>query len=75
MKKDDKYDELKALLDSYKNDLVVGYVLQDIYLDENKKITIRYTIGSNERTLTQEDIQGFNDSIIAYIEKKYNIIK
>jgi phenylalanyl-tRNA synthetase beta chain len=75
MKKDDKFDSLKDLLDSYKDDLIISYALQDIYMDENKKITIRYIVGSNERTLTQEDIQSFNDKLISYIEEKYNIVK
>jgi phenylalanyl-tRNA synthetase beta chain len=75
MNKEDKFDSLKELLDSYKNDLIVEYVLQDIYMDENKKVTIRYTIGSYDRTLSQEDIQSFNDNLISFIEKKYNIVK
>jgi phenylalanyl-tRNA synthetase beta chain len=75
MKKDERFDDLKTLLDSYKNDLIVEYSLQDVYKDDNKKVTVRYIIGSNEKTLTTEDIQEFNNKFISFIEQKYNIVK
>lgn len=72
--KDEKYTKLKEILDKFKNELIIEYSLKDIYTDEMKKTTIRYTIGSNEKTLSQEDIKEFQDKFISYIKEYYDIV-
>ena len=54
---------------------LIGFDNKDIYMDDKKKVTIRFTIGSNERTLEQAEIQEFKDSFIEFIEKTYSIVK
>ena len=40
----------------------------DIYEnDNNKKITIRYNLGSKERTLTSEELENFKTEFINHI--------
>lgn len=75
MEKTENYADLEEKLKEFKKDILVGYRLIDIYMDDKKKVTIRFTIGSNERTLEQAEIQEFKDSFITFIETKYQIVK
>ncbi len=75
MEKTENYAELEEKLKEFKKDILVDCKLIDIYMDDKKKVTIRFTIGSNERTLEQAEIQGFKDSFIEFIEKSYAIVK
>jgi len=44
--------------------------LIDIYLDgDTKKVTIRYTVGSLDKTLTSEELNDFKEKFISYIEE------
>ena len=75
MEKTENYVELEEKLKEFKKDILVNCKLIDIYMDDKKKVTIRFTIGSNERTLEQSEIQEFKDSFISFIETKYQIVK
>ena len=64
--KDNKYQDLEYILNNFKNNLIMNYKLVDVY--ENK-YTISYTLGSNERTLEQEELQLFKDNFLKYIKE------
>lgn len=71
--KDTKYQNIKDILNEFKDKIINSYKLSDIYEDENnKKYTISFVVGSNEKTLTQEELNTFKESFIAHI-KKHNL--
>lgn len=63
---DKKYAELMNILNEFKSNLIQKYELLDVY--ENK-YTIRYTLGSNHKTLEQKDIETFKNRILRHIEE------
>lgn len=68
--KEDQYSTIDNILNEYKSSIIQKRELKDIYEDQyEKKITIRYTVGSVEKTLTQEEIQNFQTSFISFIKK------
>lgn len=74
MNKEEKYSSLEKVLNEFKDNLIIDYNLKDLYVDDSKKVTIRYIIGSTQKTLSQEDIKDFQDKFIEYINKYYNIV-
>lgn len=68
---DKLYQDLKEILDNFKSNLIKKYSLVSIY--ENK-YTIRYILGSNNKTLEQKDIGGFKERFIKHLnENNLNI--
>ena len=68
-----KYDYLKKILMSFQSKLIKSFKLVDIY--ENK-YTIRYVLGSNNKTLETEDLQKFKERFIAYVkDNQLNIVE
>ena len=66
--KDMLYSALDNILSKYNNEIILNYKLMDIYEnDNNKKITIRYNLGSKERTLTSEELENFKIEFINHI--------
>ena len=66
--KDMIYSALDNILSKYNNEIILNYKLMDIYEnDNNKKITIRYNLGSKERTLTSEELENFKTEFINHI--------
>lgn len=63
--KETKYEEIEKMLSKLKNEYIKRYYLSDIYVDELKKTTIRFEIGTDEKTLSREDI----NEVQSYIEK------
>ena len=62
------YSALDNILSKYNNEIILNYKLTDIYEnDNNKKITIRYNLGSKERTLTSEELENFKTEFINHI--------
>lgn len=66
------FDKLKKDIDAYKSDLLNRFEFISIYtgkgLPEGKKsMTFRFVIGSNEKTLSSDDINGFAKSLIDYM--------
>ncbi len=62
---DKNYADIKEMLEEFKSNLINKYELIDVY--ENK-YTIRYTLGSNNKTLEQKDLQKFKDRFIEHIK-------
>ena len=77
MKRGEYYDKLSKILDEFKSPIITNRKLIDIYLEEEtKKITIRYIVGSKEKTLTSEELQNFKDEFINYLKKnELNIVE
>lgn len=59
-----KYQDLKLILEEFKSKLIQKYELVGVY--ENK-YTIRYVLGSNNKTLEQKDLQNFKERFIEFI--------
>lgn len=60
-----KYSDLKAVLDEFKSKLIKSCELLGVY--ENK-YTIRYVLGSDNKTLEQKDLQTFKERILSHIK-------
>jgi len=66
--KDMLYSTLENILSKYNNEIILNHKLIDIYEnDNNKKVTIRYNLGSKERTLTSEELENFKADFIKHI--------
>lgn len=65
MPENTKYDTLKSALDEFRSNLILSHTLIGTY--ENK-YTIRYTLGSNTKTLEQNDLQKFKTRFIEHIK-------
>lgn len=60
-----KYNDLNKALVDFRSNIIIGYKLVGVY--ENK-YTVRYTLGSNHKTLEQKDIQNFKDRFMQHIK-------
>lgn len=59
-----KYDLLDKVLNEFMSKLIINRELVDVY--ENK-YTIRFVLGSNNKTLEQKDLQTFKERFIAHV--------
>lgn len=60
-----KYVDLKEVLNEFHSNLINKVELMDIY--ENK-YTLKYTLGSDHKTLEQKDLQTFKERFIKHIK-------
>ncbi len=68
-----KYEILAGVINEYKNKLIQSWKLIGIY--ENK-YTIRYILGSDNKTLEQKDLQTFKERFINHLkDNKLNIME
>ena len=76
MEKDDLYDNLENVLKKYSNKYLISYNLHDLYIDDKKKVTVRFIIGAINKTLTHEEIQKVSEEILSNLENNnYSIVK
>lgn len=76
MEKDDLYDNLENVLKKYSNKYLISYNLHDLYIDDKKKVTVRFVIGAINKTLTHEEIQKVSEEILSNLENNnYSIVK
>ena len=69
--KDMKYQDVLNILDEFKNKLIMKREFIDVYNDNDKlKYTIRYEVGSLEKTLESEELEKFKNKFIKYISEK-----
>ena len=62
------YAEFEKIINNFKSPIIINKKLTDIYLEEDtKKITITYIVGSNEKTLTSEELKDFKEKFIEFI--------
>ena len=64
-----KYAYLDNILKEFRSNLIKSYELKDVY---QNKYTIRYILGSNNKTLEQKDLQLFKDRLYEHL-KKYDL--
>lgn len=62
---DTKYEVLQNVINEFKSNLIQSWELVGIY--ENK-YTIRYIIGSDNKTLEQKDLQAFKERFISHLK-------
>ena len=77
MDKSNKYEYLNSILNEFKSPIIKERLFIDKYDGEiENKYTIRYIVGSNEKTLTNEELQDFKNKFIEHIKKNgLNIIE
>lgn len=64
------YQKLDEVLEKFKSPIIIKRELIDIYLsDDEKKVTVRFTVGSKEKTLDSEELEDFKRKFISYIEE------
>lgn len=67
---EDKYEVLDNILKTFKSPIIQKLVLVDTYEDEyEKKFTIRYTVGSDDKTLDGKDLNDFKEKFISHIRQ------
>lgn len=67
-KRGEYYNKLEEILDKFTSPIILKRELIDIYLEEEtKKVTIRYLVGSYDKTLTSEELQNFKDEFIKFL--------
>lgn len=70
---DKKYEDLKLVLEQFRSNLIKSCELLGVY--ENK-YSIRYVIGSDNKTLEQKDLQTFKERFIKHIkDNNFEIIE
>lgn len=74
------FERFKEDVDAFANTLLVSSSFVDIYtgkgLPEGKKsITWSFVIGSSERTLSSEDINGFTEALLEYMQSKGHMLR
>lgn len=72
-----KFAEIDQVLQEFISPIIKSRKLIDIYENENeKKVSIRYVVGSHEKTLDGTELQDFKDKFIQHIKSKgLNIIE
>lgn len=71
--KDTKYKTIKEVLASFKDKIINSYKLIGVYEDDkHKKYTISFVVGSNDKTLNQENLNKFKERFISHI-KAHNL--
>lgn len=66
-----KFNEIDNILNEFASPIIKSRKLIDIYENElEKKVSIRYIVGSHEKTLDGEELKDFKDKFITHI--KYN---
>lgn len=72
-----KYSIIEEILDNFKSQIIQSRELTSVYeKDDKTTYTIRYMVGSNEKTLTTEELDDFKNKFITYIKKNnLNIIE
>ena len=68
------YAELQKKLSKFKSKIMLGYSLVDIYqneqtLGDKKSVTLRFTLCSQDHTLTGEEIEKFRADFVEYITR------
>ena len=67
---DDKYEVLNEILDCFQSPIIKKLSLVDTYQDEyEKKFTIRYILGSEDKTLEGKELNQFKEQFINHIRK------
>ena len=67
--KENKYSNIESVIKEFSSPIIKSFDLTDVYEDDyEKKYTIRYSIGSDEKTLAQEELMDFKEKFINHIK-------
>ncbi|MDD4795542.1 MAG: phenylalanine--tRNA ligase subunit beta [Bacilli bacterium] len=67
-KRGEYFNKLEEILDKFTSPIILKRELIDIYLEEDsKKVTIRFLVGSYDKTLTSDELQNFKDEFIKFL--------
>ena len=74
------FSDVAKHIQSYENPILLAYKFVEIYkgkqIEDNKKcLTFSFTIGSKERTLTNDDKEEFASALIAHMESKGYLLR
>lgn len=70
--KQTKYNDLEEVLNNFKKSIIQERKLISTYEDENeKKFTIRYIVGSDEKTLNGKELNKFKEDFIHHIRSNH----
>lgn len=65
-----KYEKVEEITSSYNGENIISFSLVDIYKDKEKnKYTIRFNVGSAEKTLTQAELNMFKNGFIKHVKE------
>lgn len=68
--KEDKYQVLEEILQNFQSPMIKEQKLMDVYEDEQeKKFTIRYVVGCDDKTLDGKELNDFKIKFIEHIRK------
>ena len=72
--KEVKYSHIEKVINESNLEYLQNYTLIDVYeneekLKDKKNITIRFTIGSDEKTLTKEDIDNEREKLLLKLKE------
>ena len=69
------YQDIETILNDFESPIIITRKLVDLYEDTDiKKLTIRYNVGSYDKTLTSEELNNFKEEFIKFMKKhKINI--
>jgi phenylalanyl-tRNA synthetase beta chain len=75
--KDDEYQTIANILNNFKSPIIKKRIFIEEYKDVyEKRYTIRYIVGSLDRTLTNDDLAEFKQAFIKYIkDNKMGIVE
>lgn len=73
------YGDFASILSKYRNKISNGFELVDIYeeasLGNRKSITVRYSLGAYDHTLSGEEIENFRSELIGHASKNNIILR
>lgn len=69
------YDKIHQTIQSFKNNLISSFFIFDSYRGKNiapgkKSLAFRIKFQSNDRTLTDKEVNKIHDNLLAYLSKK-----
>ena len=74
LNKDETYQMLDNWLSNYSSPLLKSYGLIDTYDNgEKRKLTLRFTIAREDRTLLSEEIRKFSEEVISYLGRQFEV--
>lgn len=67
--KENKYRDIALIIDGFKSPIIKSVEFIDLYTDNyENKYTIRYTVGSEDKTLEQDELNDFKAQFINHVK-------
>lgn len=73
---EEKYENIEVILNKYIDEYLISYYLNDYYQDKNNnKYTVRFEVGSFEKTLDTNDLNNIKLDILKYLKDNNLVIE